>query len=48
MNKAITVGELLDRAECGEFAIINDGNICGFEKKEIAPSDSLARTGAIH
>lgn len=47
MNTTITLGELLDRAERGEFAIINDGNICGFEKKEIAPILTKEPSGAI-
>lgn len=47
MFEKITVGELVDRAENGEFAIINAGKVVGFETKEIAPSETLASSGAI-
>jgi hypothetical protein len=47
MYENITVEKALDRATNGDYAIINDGKIVGFEQKEIAPSETFASSGAI-
>ena len=47
MFENITIEKVLDRYANGDYAIINDGKMVGFEQKEIAPSETLASYGAI-
>lgn len=47
MFENITIEKVLDRYANGDHAIINDGKVVGFETKEIAPSETLASSGAI-